>query len=714
MDGSRQALGRVFARWAARERTPGIAWGVIRDGRLAEHAVGTLRAGDAATPDAATPDAATPDAATPDAATPDAATPDAATPDADSVFRIASMTKSFTGAALMTLVADDEIRLDEPVATYAPELAHWRGPTTDGPPLTVRHLVSMESGLPTDDPWADRHLDLTDEAMDELIAAGAAFAWTPGTHFEYSNLGWGIVGRVIRRVAGIAPQQLVTERLLQPLGMNDTTWTRPRGLNVAEPHHWQDDRWIRGSEPLGDGTIAPMGGLWSTVADLARWIAFFCDADPPRDDPDDAPLPRWARREMQEPRRMDSIDRVRPRPDGVSRYIAFGYGIGLTARLDPRLGTVVAHSGGLPGYGSHMRWLPERNVGIVALSNVTYGDMTAACAEAIDVLADLDALPPARSLQPAPPLREAADRAVELVNRWSEDAARSLFADNVEQDDDLARRRAEAEATVERHGELSEPTLDVDAPLRGDVVAAGGDVRIELELNHEAKVQWWYVKDRTKPSDAPLQTDPRTLAGLDGIAYVVLRPTGALADAYDRWQGDVLDRFGGSVRPAVFESHATCKAWGSPSEPLVPADEDRISDVVRGWATATPPIGLVPASLDVFEGDEHVPIVLLEMSDALRAALRDLWSRSADAALPAGYSDHYGTEGWRAHLSLCYPRERPQDTTWEPLRAWLRAQDVGDARCLAREAELIVFGDGRERRLGRFTFGGQTSSTVTP
>jgi hypothetical protein len=122
----------------------------------------------------------------------------------------------------------------------------------------------------------------------------------------------------------------------------------------------------------------------------------------------------------------------------------------------------------------------------------------------------------------------------------------------------------------------------------------------------------------------------------------------------------------------------------------------------------------VPASLDVFEGDEHVPIVLLEMSDALRAALRDLWSRSADAALPAGYSDHYGTEGWRAHLSLCYPRERPQDTTWEPLRAWLRAQDVGDARCLAREAELIVFGDGRERRLGRFTFGGQTSSTVTP
>ena len=80
------------------------------------------------------------------------------------------MTKSFTGAALMSLVVEGSVRLDEPVATYVPELAGWRGPTADGPPLTVRHLVSMESGLPTDDPWADRHLDLPPDGMDALIA----------------------------------------------------------------------------------------------------------------------------------------------------------------------------------------------------------------------------------------------------------------------------------------------------------------------------------------------------------------------------------------------------------------------------------------------------------------------------------------------------------------------------------------------------------------
>ena len=262
LEQEQQALEDVFARWALVEHTPAIAWGLIRDGQLAAaRGLGTLRVGEDAPPDA------------------------------DSVFRIASMTKSFTGAALMSLVVEGSVRLDEPVATYVPELAGWRGPTGDGPPLTVRHFVSMESGLPTDDPWADRHLDLPPDGMDALIAAGVTFTWTPGTRFEYSNLGWGIVGRVIERVAGVTPQQLVSERFLTPLGMTNTTWTRPAGANIAEPYRWEDGAWGAEPEPLGDGTIAPMGGLWSTVADLARWVTFFCDAYPPRDDPDEGPLP---------------------------------------------------------------------------------------------------------------------------------------------------------------------------------------------------------------------------------------------------------------------------------------------------------------------------------------------------------------------------------------------------------------------------------------
>jgi hypothetical protein len=69
-----------------------------------------------------------------------------------------------------------------------------------------------------------------------------------------------------------------------------------------------------------------------------------------------------------------------------------------------------------------------------------------------------------------------------------------------------------------------------------------------------------------------------------------------------------------------------------------------------------------------------------------------------------GYSDHIGVDRWRAHLSLCYPRERPAPNLWEPLRAWLRHQDTDDVSSVAYEAELVTFGDGSERRLGRFPF----------
>ncbi len=671
-------LDDVFARWAIVEHTPAIAWGLIHDGELVTaRGIGTLRVGEDGRIDA------------------------------ESVFRIASMTKSFTGAALMSLVVEGAVRLDEPVATYVPELAGWRGPTADGPPLSVRHLVSMESGLPTDDAWADRHLDLPPQEMDALIEAGVSFTWAPGTRFEYSNLGWGLVGRVIERTAGVTPQQLVSERFLRPLGMHATTWTRPASANVAEPFRWEDGRWKAEPEPLGDGTIAPMGGLWSTVADLARWVTFFCDAYPPRDDPDGGPLVRWARREMQQPRRMDTLDAVRTRPNGPTRSVAYGYGIGLSMRLDPRLGTIVTHSGGVPGYGSHMRWMPDRRIGLVALSNVTYGGMAGACAEALEVLADLDALPKAPPERAARGLQDAATRTIELVNHWDDADARALFADNVELDDPLDRRAKEVADVVEKHGPLTLETLDVDAPQRGDVIAANGSVKIELELNHEGKVQWWLVHDRTEPSDDVIVTDPATLRGLPRSAYVLLRPTADLVDAYERWQSEVLDRLG-AAGPRLTAPHATMKSFGSSAAPLASDDEERIAALVEAWAARTPPIELRATSLDALEEDDGnpVPVAVLDMATGLGAAVIDLWARASDADLPSGSSDRFGADDWKGHLSLCYLKARPEPAIWEPLVAWLRHRDTAGAMSTAGEAELVAFGDGVERRLGRFTLTG--------
>ncbi len=669
-----EALQGVFTRWARRTRAPGVSWGLVRNGELvAGGGLGTLEV------------------------------ERDATPDVDSVFRIASMTKSFTGAAMMTLVADGRLRLDDPVAMHVPELEGWRGPTTDGPPLTVRHLVSMEAGLPTDDAWADRHVDLTGEQMDALIAAGAMFAWPPGVRFEYSNLGWGLVGRVIERVAGVRAQDLVSSSLIEPLGMTATTWVRPESREVAQPYRMQDGHWLHEGEPLGDGMIAPMGGIWTTVRDLARWVGFFTDAFPPRDGSDDGPLPRWARREMQQLRRIDELARLRPSPTGPSRVTVTGYGIGLSVRLDERLGVSVGHSGGLPGYGSHMRWLPDHGTGVIGLSNVTYGNMHAACIEALEVLADLDELGPAHTVEASPPLAAAATRATALLSSWNDIDADALLADNAGLDEPYERRFEEAAALVARHGTLEVESLDAETPMRGTITTAGGLVKVELGLNHERQVQWLDIEDRLRPSDAPIVVDDEQLLEAAGTVYVVVRPVGDLAEAFTRWQGEALDRLGG-VPAAAPAGHVTLKAFGSSDAPLTRDDESRIAAVVAGWAAAQAPIELRASKLGYFES-EDVPVIELTASGSFRSALDALRGLVERAGLPAGYNDEISASDWIPHLSLAYPRDVDLALR-AALELWVRSADVGASTCAALEAELVAF-DGRpERVLGTFRLNG--------
>ena len=674
MTSTLDALEAVFSRWARHERAPGLAWGLARAGELVAHGgVGTTCVGERAVPDA------------------------------DTVFRIASMTKSFTGAALMTLVADGRVRLDDLVAEHVPELEGWRGPTTDGPALTVRHLVSMEAGLPTDDPWADRHVDLAPEAMDELIEAGGSFAWPPGVRFEYSNLGWGLVGRVIERVADARPQEVVSSSLLAPLGMAATTWVRPASpAAVAEPYRLQDGEWLHEAEPLGDGTIAPMGGLWSTVRDLARWVGFFTDAFPARDAPDDGPLARWARREMQQMRRVHEVARFRPSPAGPSRVGVTGYGIGLSVRVDERLGVSVGHSGGLPGYGSHMRWLPEHGVGVIGLSNVTYGNMAAACVEALEVLADRDELGPAHTVEAARALEDAAEGAVALLASWNDSDADALFADNVGLDEPYERRAIEAAGLAERHGRLDGGSLTAETPLRGAYSTAGGLVRVELGLDHGRKVQWLDVQDRTRPSDDPIVVDETKLRAVAGTAYVVVRPVGDLADAFTRWQGEALDRL--RAAPAVAPGgHTTIKAFGSPQAPLTLADERAIVEVARGWAGAQRPLELRAQRLDVFE-EEMVPVVRLVRTGALVEALRDLWTRAGREGLPPSGADRIGVDDWVPHLSLVYPGV-VEPVIRTQLVTWARLVDTGGVSCIAGAAEVVAYDGGDERRLATFRLG---------
>lgn len=247
-----------------------------------------------------------------------------------------------------------------------------------------------------------------------------------------------------------------------------------------------------------------MGGLWSTLEDLGRWVAFLDDAFPPRDDADDGPLRRASRREMQQAQRAFPSELAEATETTPARLQAGGYGMGLRILHDLRFVHVAGHSGGLPGFGSHMRWLPGRRIGVVALGNVTYAPMAALCQMLLEALDDQGELP-------APPrpsdelVRPFAERLTALLNDWDDGRATDLFADNVDLDDPLARRAAAARRLVDGTGELRleelRPTsrTSATARLRGQ----GGEVRLELQLSPQEppRLQWYEVK--APPAQAP-------------------------------------------------------------------------------------------------------------------------------------------------------------------------------------------------------------------
>ena len=225
-----------------------------------------------------------------------------------------------------------------------------------------------------------------------------------------------------------------------------------------------------------------MGGLFTTVVDLARWIAFLADAFPPRDGPDPAPLSRASRREMQQAHRAFPPRTVSAR-DGRVRAVTGGYGYGLNVTWVEPIGWVVDHSGGLPGFGSNVRWT-RAGLGLVALANLTYARMADATAAALMALLASDVLRPVAPTVTAA-LRHAAEQLVALHNAWDDRVADALFADNVDLDDERERRAVAATRLAAEHGPLTTARVEARSATSGVAVAHGprGELRIDFQLH---------------------------------------------------------------------------------------------------------------------------------------------------------------------------------------------------------------------------------------
>jgi CubicO group peptidase (beta-lactamase class C family) len=512
-----RSVDAIADRFLEGRHIPGIVYGIVADGDLVHvRGIGTLRIGEAAPPNE------------------------------DSVFRIASMTKSFTAAAVLQLRDEGSLALDDPVARHVPALVELRGPTADSPPITIRHLLTMASGLATDDPWGDRQQGLGLDAFDALLRGPLTFAWAPGTRFEYSNLGYGILGRLITNVAGAEYRDVIAERLLRPLGMGATTYlvedVRPERRAIG--YLWRDDDYLE--EPAdGYGALASMGGIFTSVRDLARWVAGFLDAFPARDDPDDShPLSRATRREMQQVHQAFQPILTTPSLDGEPGVTAGGYGMGLFVTEDARIGRVVGHGGGYPGYGTTMRWHPASGLGIVVLANHRYAPSTHLGRELLTELVTAEAVP-ARRIRPADST-VAARAAVEgLLERWDDDVVRGLAAMNLELDEPLEHRRGAIAALEATHGRL---TPDPDSIDGGDsplhllwwLNGERGRVKVEVRLSpeHPPRVQTMEVTSVPEPS-SELAAAAAAVVGAVNSADPGLLDAAALDPRLDR---DVLDR----------------------------------------------------------------------------------------------------------------------------------------------------------------------------
>jgi CubicO group peptidase (beta-lactamase class C family) len=432
-------IDKLFTDYAAANHVPGAVWGVVVDGRLVHTGASGFRELTTKT-----------------------------APNADTVFRIASMTKSFTAMAILKLREEGKLSLDDPAEKYVPELASLQYPTTDAPKITIRHLLSHSEGFPEDNPWGDQQLSISNERLSRMLSAGIPFSTTPGTAYEYSNLGFMILGRVVSRASGMAYADYVAQNILKPLGMTSTT-LEPSSVpadRLAHGYRWEDEQW-KEERQLPHGAGGSMGGMLTSVTDLSKYVSVYLSAWPAHDGAETAPIRRASLREMQQLWRPAGATVTRG-SSGAVQLNSGGYGFGLRVAQTCTFDTVVSHTGGLPGFGSVMAWLPDYGAGVIAFGNKTYSGWSGVANAALEALAK-DGRITRRPVVPSKSLVDAQATVSQLVNHWDDALADRMAAVNLYLDESKDRRRVAIQGLRAKAGACAAPSgFDrVENALRG-------------------------------------------------------------------------------------------------------------------------------------------------------------------------------------------------------------------------------------------------------
>lgn len=318
------------------------------------------------------------------------ATGEPGTRPADLQFRIGSITKTMTAVLVMQLRDEGALSLSDALAAYVPEVGEAIGSRT------LRALLSHAGGLPNDPPgeWWERVDGVAFGDLVELTSKEQP-RFDSGATFHYSNLAYGLLGEVVARVRGRPWWECLSARVLTPLGMLRTSYDpfppHAHGYSVTPYTSMLE------TEPATDTrAMAPAGQVWSTVLDLATYADFWITGH----------------RDVLAPATVAEM--TTPQVGSEAAGLRSGYGLGL--RLVPGgTGTLVGHTGTMPGFQASLFVDRSRRAGAVVLANATTGLRTDRIAD--ELLETLERCEPEVG-QPWEPAESVPDAAAEVAGAW--------------------------------------------------------------------------------------------------------------------------------------------------------------------------------------------------------------------------------------------------------------------------------------------------------
>ena len=293
----------------------------------------------------------------------------------DTVFKLASITKEFTAAAILLLVEDGKLRLDDKLSLHVPELEQ-------ADEVTLYQLLVQTSGIPD---YSEDAVGVKTQAVaktpEEMLAwirrLEPRFLFEPGTKWAYSNSNYALLGLVAERVSGRPLARLFKERLFEPAGLQSTAFDDPADvvLHRADGYRRSKDApggflnaaWISYTVP------GPAGGLRSTGDDLVRWShALFGGR---------VLKPASLRTMIAAGLLNDGRTTKFGMPEAWQKGLNSDYGMGVFIKPTPG-GTRIGHSGGIDGFSTWAAHYPAHGVTIVHMINSESADMDTDAIEA--------------------------------------------------------------------------------------------------------------------------------------------------------------------------------------------------------------------------------------------------------------------------------------------------------------------------------------------